>query len=214
MSTTTGNREKLDALLPRLCEEVAAAEPRLTALDEATGDGDFGSNLDEGLRRAAERARQGEAGWAALVATFLDEVGGTSGPLFGLLFAAIGRAADTDQPYLAGLGQGLADGVAAIQRVGEAEVGDRTLVDALAPAVAAGGTHPEDAHHVGEVAVDAALATADLRARRGRSSYIGDKALGQPDPGAIGAALVLTVLLEPAGDPASLAELRDRLLSV
>jgi phosphoenolpyruvate---glycerone phosphotransferase subunit DhaL len=201
----------LDATVARMHELVALAEPTLTALDEATGDGDFGSNLDEGLDRAVARTAEGEAGWAALVGVFLDEVGGTSGPLFGLLFQQVGIAAAGAGTYAEALTTGLGEGLAAIQRVGEAEVGDRTLVDALSPAVdalRAGG----DLAAMVAAAVDGALATADVKARRGRSSYVGEKALGHPDPGAVGLALLLAVLAEPAtGLEASEAE-RARLL--
>jgi phosphoenolpyruvate---glycerone phosphotransferase subunit DhaL len=210
MSTTTV-QEQLDATVARMREVVGAAEPTLTALDEASGDGDFGSNLDEGLERAVTRTAAGESGWDALVGVFLDEVGGTSGPLFGLLFAAVGQAAPTAEEYAGALGEGLTAGLAAIQRVGEAEVGDRTLVDALAPAVAALREQPGDLAAMTAAAVDGARATADIKARRGRSSYVGEKALGHPDPGAVGLALLLAVLAEPVvGD--TTAE-RTRLLA-
>jgi phosphoenolpyruvate---glycerone phosphotransferase subunit DhaL len=196
----------LDGTVPRMRAVVREAEPVLTALDEATGDGDFGSNLDEGLERSVAKGE----GWASLVEVFFDEVGGTSGPLFGLLFQQVSLAADTD--YLPSLATGLANGLAAIQRVGEAEVGDRTLVDALAPAVASLSAAPDDAAAMVSAAVDGALATADITARRGRSSYVGEKALGHPDPGAVGLALLLALLAEPVlGEDATLAE-RARLL--
>jgi phosphoenolpyruvate---glycerone phosphotransferase subunit DhaL len=204
MSTT----ELLDGTVAPMRAVVAAAEPTLTALDEASGDGDFGSNLDEGL----DRAQALGAGWSSLVEVFLDEVGGTSGPLFGLLFQQVALAAADTEDYLPALGRGLAEGLAAIQRVGEAEVGDRTLVDALAPAVDALRAAPDDAAGMVAAAVDGALATADIKARRGRSSYVGDKALGHPDPGAVGLALLLAVLAEPVlGQDATAAE-RTRLL--
>jgi dihydroxyacetone kinase-like protein len=212
LRTTNDVRTELDATVARLRAAVADAEPVLTALDEASGDGDFGSNLDEGLARVETRVAAGEAGRPALVGVFLDEVGGTSGPLFGLLFASVGRAASSSEDYLAALADGLAEGLAAIQRVGEAQVGDRTLVDALAPAVAALHEQPADAAAMVRAGVDGALATAEIRARRGRSSYVGDKALGHPDPGAVGIALLLTVLAEPVLGPTVVELERARLL--
>lgn len=196
-TTDDGVRAQLDATVGRLRAVVSEAEPVLTALDEASGDGDFGNNLDEGLQRVQARVTAGEAGWPALVRVFLDEVGGTSGPLFGLLFQSVDLAASSAENYLGALAQGLRDGLTAIQRVGEAQIGDRTLVDALAPAVAALRERPGNAEAMMRASVDGALGTAGIRARRGRSSYVGDKALGHPDPGAVGIALLLTVLGEP-----------------
>ena len=209
--TTLAPDALLDASVARLREVVAAAEPTLTALDETSGDGDFGTNLDDGLARTTDLVARGDGPpWTVLRAVFLDEVGGTSGPLFGLLFQAVGLAAGSGT-YTEVLTAGLAEGLAAIQRVGEAEVGDRTLVDALAPAVAA-LDDGRDAATMLAAAVDGALATASIRARRGRASYLGDRAVGSPDPGAVGVALLLSVLAEPeVGVEAAAAE-RARLL--
>lgn len=203
---------QLDSVVARLAEVVAAAEPALTALDQASGDGDFGSNLDEGMRRVGASVAAGAAPWQSLQNVFLDEVGGTSGPLFGLLFQALGRAAVDTGEYPVALAAGLAEGLAAIQRVGEAAVGDRTLVDALAPASQSFAAAPGDLSAVVAAAVDGALATAGIRARRGRSSYVGDRAVGYPDPGAVGVALLLTVLAEPVIGASSASAERTRLL--
>lgn len=209
---TSDPRSRLDAAVARLREVVAATEPVLTALDEASGDGDFGTNLDDGLRRVAEVvATDGDRSpWATLQMVFLDEVGGTSGPLFGLLFQSLGAAAGSGA-YPKVLATGLGEGLAAIQRVGEAEVGDRTLVDALAPAVVALGADGDVASML-RAAVDGALGTASLRARRGRSSYVGDRALGSADPGAVGVALLLSVLAEPEIGTEEAAAERERLV--
>ena len=162
----------------------------LTALDQLAGDGDFGDNLCEGLDRVtgALDAHPDEPPYTVAAAVFLDEVGGTSGPLIGLLFQELARA------HAASPGQdawvtGVREGLAAIQRVGEAEPGDRTMVDALAPArdaLQAGA----DALDVAVAALDGARFTAALRARRGRASYVGERAVGHPDPGALGVALL------------------------
>lgn len=153
----------------------------------------------------------------AAASAFLDEVGGTSGPLFGLLFqelAASVRRMDTGRPTDA-LAAGVRDGLAAIQRVGDAEEGDKTLVDALAPAAAAlsavAGSPASPAADPGQALAEAATAawqgvrrTARTTARRGRASYLGDRAVGVPDPGAVGVAL----LFSAAGGPVtSLADL-------
>lgn len=174
--------------------------PLLTALDERSGDGDFGHNLSHGIELGAARANgvPDSEVWGALATVFLDEVGGTSGPLFGLLFQEIARAgADAPSPQ-AVLSSGAAEGLAAVQRVGEAEVGDRTLVDALHPAsvALAGGA---DLNAAAEAACTGALATARLRARRGRASYVGERAIGHPDPGAVGIAMLFAACARAAG---------------
>ncbi len=205
--------DRLDEAVAPLGAAVSAAEPTLTALDVATGDGDFGTNVDHGFARVAEvLAGDADASpWATLQTVFLDEVGGTSGPLFGLLFQSLGAAAASEDAYLRALAVGLRAGLDAIQRVGEAEVGDRTMVDALAPAVQ---TIEDQADAVAMVraAVDGALGTASRRARRGRSSYVGERALGHADPGAVGIALLLTVVGEPEVGPEVAASERARLL--
>ncbi|MGW5441983.1 DAK2 domain-containing protein [Streptomyces asiaticus] len=198
--------------MTRFAATVRSVEPELTALDQKAGDGDFGANLVtgmDGVRRAldalaaitgnGERDRRGpDAPLDAAARVFLDDVGGTSGPLFGLLFQeladALGMAADP--PGTAALALGTAAGAAAIQRVGEAEVGDKTMVDALVPAARALASceptaDPAHALHVAAVAAHrGARSTTDLRARRGRASYTGDHSRGVPDPGALAVALL------------------------
>ncbi|MBZ6212054.1 dihydroxyacetone kinase subunit DhaK [Streptomyces olivaceus] len=191
------------ALLDRYAAIVSQVRDSLTALDQLAGDGDFGDNLASGLARAKTRAREtDEDGMTAAADVFLNEVGGTSGPLLGLLFqhlaAATAACPDGQRPAVPALAEALAAGCAAIRRVGGAGSGDRTLVDALLPA--AQSLHDADKRErEGERAVtDAALAavegargTAGMLGARGRSSYIGARALGIPDPGAVGVALLL-----------------------
>ncbi|WP_260615467.1 dihydroxyacetone kinase subunit DhaL [Microbispora sp. KK1-11] len=177
---------------------VEDAHADLTLMDRRAGDGDFGDNLRDGLRRVVDRLdaasrvtpESREPALAVAASVFLDEVGGTSGPLFGLMFAELARAGQRLPDPVAAWREGLAAGLAAIQRVGEAEPGDRTLVDALVPAIegfAAEGTLSGAARG----AADGARATSSLRARRGRASYVGDRSVGVPDPGAVAVALLL-----------------------
>ncbi|MFD1858309.1 DAK2 domain-containing protein [Aeromicrobium camelliae] len=162
----------------------------LTEYDQLSGDGDFGDNLCEGLQRAVRQidARPHEDPFAVTAQVFLDEVGGTSGPLLGLLFNELAKARASGDPRW--LSTGLEAGAAAIQRVGEAQRGDRTLLDALVPAAEAAKADIAPSA-VADVALRAALDTAAFTARRGRSSYVGARALGVPDPGAVGIAILL-----------------------
>jgi phosphoenolpyruvate---glycerone phosphotransferase subunit DhaL len=102
------------------------------------------------------------------------------------------------EPTLAEFARGLAAGVATVQRYGKAEVGHKTMIDALAPAaqtldvlVSAGATPDDALARTAQAAVDGARSTAALRAQRGRASYVGDVARGVLDPGAVAAAIVL-----------------------
>ncbi len=174
----------------------------------STGTGTAAS-LPAAKGSARVRTASGEAArpLEAAAAAFLDEVGGTSGPLFGLLFqelAAAVRAAEADASCAA-LAAGTAGGLAAIQRVGEAEVGDKTLVDALAPAAAAlsadTSADPREAlAAAARAAWQGVRATATATARRGRASYLGDRAAGVPDPGAVGIALLFSSAAGPVTD--------------
>lgn len=191
-----------DRALELFADMSASLHGELTALDQVSGDGDFGDNLRDALLRVVDRlhersgATQEGNAFSVAGSVFLDTVGGTSGPLFGLLFRAIGRALDQKGvPAELCLAAGFADGLAAIKRVGEASPGDRTMVDALTPAsdlLAAGG----DLGAAADAAYEGARRTASMRARQGRASYIGNRALGSPDPGAIGVALLIRALVE------------------
>lgn len=214
-------RSTADAVLRRWAADVEAAHADLARLDRLAGDGDFGDNLRGGLRRVVARLDEAGPGSGRALAVagqvFLDEVGGTSGPLFGLLLSELARAeepsADGTADDITTWRTGLAEGLAAVQRVGEAEVGDRTLVDALEPAarsLAEGGSVTEAAL----AALDGARRTADVRARRGRSAYLGDRVVGAPDPGAVAVAMLLRAAAETL-DPAAAEHLMagDELLA-
>ncbi len=191
----------------RFAASVSATEDQLTDLDQRTGDGDFGANLRAGLESAMVRlsARPpGERGACgpleAAAEAFLDDVGGTSGPLFGLLLAELAAATAERGDILtpAALAAGATAGLAAIQRAGEARAGDKTLVDALAPAADELRRRPTPGRPdralaaAADAAWDGVRATARLRARRGRASYLGERATGIPDPGAVGVGLLFS----------------------
>jgi dihydroxyacetone kinase-like protein len=201
MTTTAHDTLSTDAWMRRFAESVRAVEDQLTALDQKVGDGDFGSNLTAGASAALARldclpSPDDSACMEAAAGAFLDEVGGTSGPLFGLLLQSLAVALKASGATTPALAEGVADGLAAIRRVGGAAPGDKTLVDALAPAAGALRSAPA-ATPPARALDDAAAAawqgvrdTALLRARMGRSSYLGERAEGIPDPGAVGVGLL------------------------
>lgn len=177
------------AAIERACNALLAAEDELTQLDKVVGDGDLGTALARGARGWLKDPVTGGAAHQlrALAAVVRRDVGGTSGPLYaaGLLRAA--DAVGPDGDWAAALQAG-SDGV---QQLGGAQQGDRTMVDALAPAAAAAGeglAAAQAAAHKG------AEDTAQKTARRGRSSYLGDRVVGHPDPGAVAIAVWLDAL--------------------
>ncbi|MFK0004878.1 DAK2 domain-containing protein [Paenarthrobacter sp. NPDC090522] len=211
----------LDSSVLNFDQIIKDTKSDLTHLDMLSGDGDFGENLAGGLAQTIKKHQDsdGETLWSALVDVFLDDVGGTSGPLFGLLFHAINESAAESaagDDSLALLASGFSNGLDAIQRVGEAQVGDRTLVDALAPAVVQlkASSALNDFDDVVSAAVKGAQNTSTLVARRGRSSYVGDRAVGVPDPGAVGVALLFIALGAALGTSRSFTAEVSELLSV
>jgi len=194
-----------------LRETLEGAAPALGDLDRRAGDGDFGDNVRTAMKNLGRELEGGEPadyrGWVTAMSRAWLGVGGTSGPLFGMFYRDLAKAAgDGEVPDLAALAEALEAGQAVIQKYGEAEVGDRTMVDALAPAVAAlreaAGSGADAAHALGaaeKAAIDAAKGTAELTARRGRASYVGDSAKGVMDPGACAMALVIGALRAAVG---------------
>jgi dihydroxyacetone kinase-like protein len=166
----------------------------LAELDRRAGDGDFGTNLASALRRANRRMSDGPSDSASAVFARMSEgfldTGGTSGPLFGMWFRELSKAT-VHRADAAALAAGVAAGVATVQRLGKAQMGDKTMVDAMLPAAEAmtGQDLDADLAAAATAARTGAASTQELRARRGRSSYVGDVAVGVLDPGAVTVAL-------------------------
>jgi dihydroxyacetone kinase-like protein len=192
--------------------DVRANADHLTQLDSAIGDGDHGINMNRGFE-AVGKALAGQDGSLApgrllVVAgkTLVSTVGGASGPLWGSFFRGAGRSLG-DRPALDGesLHAALGAGVAAVRDLGAAAPGDKTMVDALGPAVDALGAALTEgaalAVALGRAAVAAeegARATVPLQARKGRASYLGERSIGHEDPGAASAALIVRALARAA----------------
>jgi dihydroxyacetone kinase-like protein len=186
---------------------VAAEREHLTALDAAIGDADHGVNLDRGFAaaRAAIEARPPATPGDALVllgTTLIRKVGGASGPLYGTLFRQAGRTLG-EAPVVtpADLANALDAGLRALRELGHAEEGDKTMIDALAPALRAlrqavedGASGHRSYERAAHAAQEGARATAPLRARKGRASYLGERSTGHVDPGAVSAALIMEAL--------------------
>jgi len=183
----------------------------LTQLDAAIGDADHGINLDRGFTAvvsAIESAAPVTPGAVLTLTgtTLISKVGGASGPLYGTAFRragrALGDAADVDLP---GLAVALEDALAGVQQLGAAREGDKTMVDALAPATAAfskaiavGAPAADALAALVEAARAGAAATISMQALKGRASYLGPRSVGHEDPGAASTALILGALRDAA----------------
>ncbi|WP_426226357.1 dihydroxyacetone kinase family protein [Pseudarthrobacter sp. DSP2-3-2b1] len=211
---TDGGASSLDvADIHEFTEAIAGAlidaESELTDLDRQVGDGDLGTNLARGARavRAASSRLRTQPDAARYLTAVSDivrrEVGGTSGPLYSLLLLAMaeGLSGIDGAPSAEHWSAALAAGSARVQVVGGAAPGDSTMVDALHPAAESFATagaasarqRTIDAAHA---ARSGATSTAKLRPSLGRSSYVGDRAIGIPDPGAIAVALQFEALAQ------------------
>lgn len=181
----------------------AVEATRLGELDRLSGDGDFGRNLTSAYARVEQEiAAAGPVvyrDWLTCVSRGFLGTGGTSGPLFGMFFRELARCAEGDEPALDELAQGLAAGLATVQRYGKAEVGHKTMVDAISPAVDALAAPGASLRDAAAAAVEGARSTAPIIARRGRASYVGEASRGVLDPGAVAMALVIEVAAD-AGD--------------
>lgn len=214
--------------IAELDRRLRAAEAHLTELDAAIGDADHGANMTRGARAAItalaeatgtadprvqppESDEAESAAAARLVKAIgnalLRSIGGASGPLYGTWFSALGRSLpDTGDATPLELATALGAALDAVQQLGAAEVGDKTMVDALAPAsrqaheVASSGADLAGMLRIAAgAAEDGAIATIPLRARRGRASYLGARSEGHQDPGATSAAILLDALRTAAG---------------
>ena len=194
--------------LQRWLEAAAASlhEQRdyLTQLDAAIGDADHGANMDRGLKAVLVALEQDQpatppALFNKVGMTLVSTVGGASGPLYGTLFLRFGGAIGDEEPvsparFAAALRAGL-DGVVAR---GKAEPGDKTMYDALAPALDALDAALSDGEgwdvalqRASEAAESGREATIEMLARKGRASYLGERSIGHQDPGATSAALLV-----------------------
>ena len=206
MSTVT--KEQVVRWLEATAAVLAANKGYLTDLDSAIGDADHGTNMDRGFNKVMEKlptVADKDIGniLKTVGMTLISSVGGASGPLYGTFYMRGGMAADAkeelDGDDLVNVLQGAVDGI--IQR-GRAQPGDKTMVDALLPALAALKQAVADGQDV-RAAVAAAVAAAEqgmkdtipLQARKGRASYLGERSIGHQDPGATSSHLILNALL-------------------
>jgi ATP-dependent dihydroxyacetone kinase len=203
--TKTGR--KVERAIEAACKALIDAEEELTEMDRVTGDGDLGASM----RRAAVALQSTlgsypldnvSATLKALGHRLQREMGGSSGPLYGVLFLRCGNVLGNSRTRgLARWVEAVDQGCQAISELGGAKPGDRTMLDALDPFVKSlKGARGEPSREILLSAVEAAErgaeATGQMKPQLGRSSYLGDRVLGHPDPGAKAVAIWLRAALE------------------
>ena len=186
---------------------VRAERDHLVQLDAAIGDGDHGTNMARGFEAVVQALANDSGsspGRLLIVAgrTLVSTVGGASGPLWGSALRSGGRVLGDHATFEAGqLVEVLAAALASVKDLGTAALGDKTMVDALEPAVET----PRERLGAGDslaMAIDAAANAAEagmrstipLQARKGRASYLGERSVGHQDPGATSTALIIRAL--------------------
>lgn len=207
------DKDGLAALLNAWAATMAEQKTYLTDLDQAIGDGDHGLNMDRGFRAVAEKvAARPDADLGNMLKqtgmVLLSTVGGAAGPLYGSAFMKAGQVlAGKQNLTLADLTVGLEAGLQAIKQRGKAEAGEKTMIDALEPALQALQAlqvhqaeqgAPATACAALTAAATAALKGAEftrtIRATKGRASYLGERSIGHQDPGATSVYLLLETL--------------------
>lgn len=173
-------------------EKIQDKQAFLSELDTPIGDGDHGGNMSRGmLAVVAELETQDFESAGALfkmvAMQLLSKVGGASGPLYGSAFLGLSQKIDS---Y--GLGVGLEAALANIQKRGQTQLGDKTMVDVWIPVMA---DLQENALTVQKIA-DYVAATKDLQAKKGRASYVGERSVGHVDPGSYSSGLLFEAMLE------------------
>jgi dihydroxyacetone kinase-like protein len=193
-------------------DRVLERAAELTGLDAAIGDGDHGANLARGFCAVRDRVLAQPASAPGEVLrqtgmTLLSTVGGAAGPLYGTFFLRAATSVGSAPSLDAGeAGDALEAGVAGIRQRGKAEPGDKTMVDALLPALKSYRAAQSQGLAVAAAAAAAAAeegarATVPLVARKGRASYLGERSAGHQDPGATSASILLRALADSVDDP-------------
>ena len=185
----------MSVALERLNTLIEEKKDYLTELDSAIGDADHGINMTRGMSKVTEKLRSGNyadfAGVFKDVAiTLMSAVGGSAGPLYGTFFMKLGQAlAQKDEVTTADFAAAMEVALSGIMTLGRAQPGDKTMIDTLAPAIAALKESAEEGDEAAWLKADAAAeegmkSTIPMLAKRGRSSYLGERSIGHQDPGA------------------------------
>ncbi|EAE2068350.1 dihydroxyacetone kinase subunit L [Listeria monocytogenes] len=178
-------------------ERVQENKQLLSDLDQAIGDGDHGINMARGLGELKKAFTEKEPAdlkdvFKTAGVTMVSKVGGASGPLYGTAFLNMSKAVDSETIDAEGLTKVIEAGLEGIEKRGKSHAGEKTMIDVWEPVVNA--LHQED---LTDDVVEAALQkTKDLKATKGRASYLGERSIGHLDPGAYSSALLFHAMLQ------------------
>ena len=194
--------------IDNLAQVIGEQADVLTRLDAEIGDGDHGINMWRGMRSVVSAIDQAAEPTPGSLLELVGRqlvltVGGAAGPLYGTAFLQAGKALGAGEPSIADLAAALDAALAGVQRLGAAEIGDKTMVDAFLPAVlelhhsvSEGAFIPEALDRAASAAEAGMIATLPLRALKGRASYLGARSEGHQDPGATSTALLFRSLAD------------------
>ncbi|WP_114011476.1 dihydroxyacetone kinase subunit DhaL [Cohaesibacter intestini] len=194
-------------LVADLAKVIVDNKAYLSEIDGKIGDGDHGVNMAKGFGRSAERLTGEESlsdAFSLLSDVLMSEIGGSMGPLYGMMFSGMAEAIEDEDMIDADVfGAMLQNGLDEVMDIGSAKLGDKTLLDAYIPAVAAykaaladGGTMPTALDALCSAAQTGRDSTIDMVAKVGRSARLGDRSRGVLDAGATSCSLILCSLAE------------------
>lgn len=202
----TAAGERLRSAAERVARALIAAEPKLTQLDSVTGDGDLGTSMVRGaeaiLALPGESFADVSGGLMAMANAMRKAIGGSSGPFYATgLMRASRHLAGIEKPTDQQMAEAFVAAVLAVSELGGARPGDRTMIDALNPAaetfrdkLAAGALTDEAWRSASAAGIAGAEATASMKPRLGRASYLGERAIGHPDAGAVAVSIWLEAI--------------------
>jgi phosphoenolpyruvate---glycerone phosphotransferase subunit DhaL len=184
--------ETFKSLVKVAAEQIIASAPELTALDQAIGDGDHGTNMKRGFEAVlgkldAISSQPLDEALRTIGKTLVMNVGGASGPLYGSFFLAAGEALSRDKQLPDDLAEVFGSGVSAVSARGRSQAGEKTMLDVLVPVLEtlkAGAGQEDLIGQVRMVASEAVERTAPMQATKGRASFLGQRSVGHIDPGA------------------------------
>ena len=204
--------EQILAWIERYAADIAEQKDYLTQLDAAIGDGDHGANMHRGLQAVLKKKAELQnkdigALLKGIAMTLISTVGGASGALYGTFFLQASTVAVNKTELSPNeFGSLLEKGLAGIVLRGKAAIGDKTMVDALQPAINAykqsvesGKTLEQALSEAVSAAEEGLKSTVPLVARKGRASYLGERSAGHPDPGATSTLLLFRSAVETLG---------------
>ncbi|MBF0805588.1 MULTISPECIES: dihydroxyacetone kinase subunit DhaL [unclassified Streptococcus] len=173
-------------------EKIQDKQALLSDLDTPIGDGDHGGNMSRGMQSVVDELETQDfesagALFKMVAMQLLSKVGGASGPLYGSAFLGLSQKIDSDD-----LGGALEAALANIQKRGQAQLGDKTMLDVWIPVLIDLQENTLTAQKI----TDYVAATKDLQAKKGRASYVGERSVGHVDPGSYSSGLLFEAMLE------------------